>query len=83
TLADAPTLEVIAVQRLPAHDTIGPRGAGEIGVNIGAAAIANAVADALDAPVTALPVRAAQVLQWLEALEADGPGTTALPPARA
>ncbi len=83
TLADAPTLEVIAVQRLPAHDTIGPRGAGEIGVNIGAAAIANAVADALDAPVTALPVRAAQVLQWLDALEADGPGTTALPPARA
>jgi len=66
TLADTPALEVIAVENVPDGDTVGPRGAGEIGVNIATPAVANAIATALAMPVDRLPVRADDVLDFLE-----------------
>ena len=66
TLADAPSIEVIAVENLPDGDTIGPRGAGEIGVNIATPAVASAIARALGMPVRRLPVRPDDVLDHLE-----------------
>ncbi len=57
TLADAPTIELLAIDRLDDGDQIGPRGVGEIVLNAAAAAVANAVAEASGAPITRLPVR--------------------------
>jgi len=65
TLADAPAMEIIPIEDLPAGDRIGPRGAGEIGVNIGAPVVANAIAEAIGAPVLRLPVAPDAVLQAL------------------
>ena len=69
TLADAPRCEVVAVQDLPAGDRVGPRGAGEISVNIAVPAIANAVAEAIGLAATRLPIAPDTVLDHLEALE--------------
>ncbi len=66
TLLDAPQIEVIAIEDILDGDEIGPRGAGEIGVNIGAPAVANAIAEALQMPVRQLPVSAERVLDHLE-----------------
>lgn len=66
TLADAPVMEVIAIQNLPDGDPIGPRGAGEIGVNLATPAVANAIAIALDHPVARLPVQPEHVIAMLE-----------------
>lgn len=66
TLADAPAIEVIAVVNLPEGDRVGPRGAGEISVNIVVPAIANAVAEAIGLPVTHLPIAPDTVLDFLE-----------------
>ncbi len=66
TLADAPAMDVIAIENLPDGDPIGPRGAGEISVNFAVPAIANAIAVALRHPVTRLPVQPAQVIAILE-----------------
>lgn len=66
TVADAPTFEIIAIENLSAGDTIGPRGAGEIGVNIGATAVANAAAMALGRPIIRLPLRGDALLDLLE-----------------
>ncbi len=66
TLADAPAMEILPLEDLPEGDLIGPRGAGEIGVNIAAPAIANAIGAALDAPVRRLPVMPDHVLDVLE-----------------
>ena len=69
TLADAPEIEVIAIENLPAGDTVGPRGAGEIGVNIAAPAVANGVSAAIGMAVTRLPISADTVLDFLESRE--------------
>lgn len=69
TLADAPAMEVLAIEDLPEGDAIGPRGAGEIGVNIAVPAIANAMAAALGAPVRRLPLAPDEVLDILESGE--------------
>jgi nicotinate dehydrogenase large molybdopterin subunit len=66
TLADAPQLEVLAIENLLPGDASGPRGAGEISVNIAVPAIANAVSMALGRQVTALPLGPAQLLDLLE-----------------
>ncbi|WP_420992095.1 xanthine dehydrogenase family protein molybdopterin-binding subunit [Cupriavidus sp. 30B13] len=66
TLADAPAMDVIAIQNLPDGDPIGPRGAGEISVNFATPAVASAIAAALGHPVTRLPVQPAQVIALLE-----------------
>nr|WP_218628319.1 MULTISPECIES: molybdopterin cofactor-binding domain-containing protein [unclassified Variovorax] len=66
TLADMPQMEVMAIEDLPEGDVVGPRGAGEIGVNIAVPAIANAVGVALGMHVKALPVAADTVLDFLE-----------------
>nr|HMN84154.1 molybdopterin-dependent oxidoreductase [Burkholderiaceae bacterium] len=47
TMRDAPSIEVLAIESLPPGDPVGPRGAGEIGVNIGAAAVAVAIGRAV------------------------------------
>lgn len=67
TYADAPRMAVIAIQDLPENDPVGPRGAGEISVNIAVPAVANAIGVALRHPVTRLPVQPAQVIAMLEA----------------
>lgn len=69
TLADVPSIEVIAVEDLPAADKVGPRGAGEVSVSSALAAIANALADATGQGVSRLPVKPAQVLALLETME--------------
>jgi len=66
TLADAPVCEVIAVTNTWPGDTVGPRGAGEIGVNIGATAVANAISKVIGHPVRRLPVRPDDMLDLLE-----------------
>ncbi|KKW67167.1 aldehyde oxidase [Lampropedia cohaerens] len=66
TFADAPQMEVLAIENLPAGDPIGPRGAGEISVNVAVPAVANALAQALQRPVTRLPVFPADVIAMLE-----------------
>ena len=57
SLADAPLVEVLAIERLEEGDRIGPRGVGEIVLNAAVAAVANAVANATGAPVTRVPIR--------------------------
>jgi len=69
TLADAPDMEILPIEDLPEGDMIGPRGAGEIGVNIAAPAIANAIGAALGTPVRQLPVTPDHVLDVLEFAE--------------
>lgn len=66
TVADAPVFEIIAIENLSEGDRVGPRGAGEIGVNIGAAAVTNAAAMALGQPLTRLPLRGEALLDLLE-----------------
>lgn len=66
TLADAPAMEILAIEDLPEGDAVGPRGAGEIGVNIAVPAVANAIGAALGVPVRRLPVAPDDVLDILE-----------------
>ncbi|GAA5235514.1 molybdopterin-dependent oxidoreductase [Verticiella sediminum] len=66
TLADAPRIEVLALQNLFEGDPIGPRGAGEIGVNIAVPAVANALSRALGLPVNRLPLKAPDIVAMLE-----------------
>ncbi|MDB5775476.1 MAG: aldehyde oxidase [Herbaspirillum sp.] len=66
SLADAPRIEVIAIEDLVPGDKVGPRGAGEISVSTTLAAIANAVSDALGCDVARVPLLPADVLALLE-----------------
>lgn len=66
TLQDAPDYEVNAIQALLPGDPYGPRGAGEIGVNAAAPAVANAIATATGMAVNTIPVRPDDVLDFLE-----------------
>ncbi|THT98243.1 aldehyde oxidase [Lampropedia puyangensis] len=66
TFADAPEMDVLAIQNLPEADPIGPRGAGEISVNFATPVVANALARALRHPVTHLPVLPNDVIAMLE-----------------
>lgn len=66
TLADAPAMEILPIEALLEGDAIGPRGAGEIGVNIAVPAIANAIGVALGVPVRRLPVAPDDVMDILE-----------------
>lgn len=65
-LADAPQWELLAIEDLPPGDAVGPRGAGEIAVNIAVPAIANAVTAAIALPVDHLPITPDAILDWLE-----------------
>ena len=62
SLADAPIIEMLAIDRLDDGDGIGPRGVGEIVLNAAAAAVANAVAHAAGVVVRRLPIRPDDVL---------------------
>ncbi|MCS6764338.1 MAG: molybdopterin-dependent oxidoreductase [Candidatus Protistobacter heckmanni] len=75
TLADAPELEVCTVQNLMPGDTVGPRGAGEISMNIAVAVVANAAAEAIGMPVNMLPLTAERILDWLEQDEEEHDGS--------
>ncbi|RMX08685.1 aldehyde oxidase [Corticibacter populi] len=66
TFADAPEMELLAIENLPPGDPVGPRGAGEISVNFAVPAVANALSNALRRPVTHLPLQPAQVIALLE-----------------
>ena len=66
TLADAPAMQVLAIENLPKDDPIGPRGAGEISVNFALPAVANALAAALQRPITQLPMTPERVIALLE-----------------
>ncbi len=65
TIADVPDINVHPVTWLAPDDPVGIRGGGEIGLNAAAPAIANAIASALDAAPTHLPVRPEWVLDAL------------------
>ncbi|MGG7566013.1 xanthine dehydrogenase family protein molybdopterin-binding subunit [Rhodovulum sp. DZ06] len=67
TLADAPEIRVHPVDALAPDDPVGRRGVGEIALNAAAPAILNALADALGGAPAALPLRAAEALDLLEA----------------
>jgi CO/xanthine dehydrogenase Mo-binding subunit len=69
SLIDAPVIDLVAIEDIDASDDIGPRGIGEISLNVTVPAIANAVADALNAPVVRLPIRPADVLAVLRTKE--------------
>ena len=66
TMADAPRMQVLAIENLAADDPIGPRGAGEISVNFALPAVANALAIALQRPVTHIPMTPERVIAALE-----------------
>jgi len=66
TLADAPCAELHAIEDLMPGDTVGPRGAGEIAVNIAVPAVANAVSAAIGMPVERLPIDPDDLLDFLE-----------------
>ena len=66
TLLDAPRWDVTAIEDLPEGDPIGPRGAGEIGVNVAAPAVANAVSAAIGMPVDRLPIAPDDILDFLD-----------------
>jgi len=69
TIADAPEVVVQPMTWLAPDDPVGLRGAGEIGINAAAPAIANAVAAALGKAPPRLPVSPGWVLAVLEGLE--------------
>ena len=69
SLIDAPVVDLIAIEDIDASDDLGPRGIGEISLNVTVPAIANAVANALNAPVVRLPIRPADVLAALRPKE--------------
>jgi CO/xanthine dehydrogenase Mo-binding subunit len=69
TVADVPSIEVIAIEDLVPGDEVGPRGAGEVSVSSTLAAVANAVADAIGHDVSRLPLKPADVLAILDAKE--------------
>jgi CO/xanthine dehydrogenase Mo-binding subunit len=62
SLADAPPVDVLAIEHLDPGDAIGPRGVGEIIINAAVAAIANAVAQASGKTITRIPIRPADLL---------------------
>ena len=64
--ADGERLQVLAIENLAADDPIGPRGAGEISVNFALPAVANALAIALQRPVTHIPMTPERVIAALE-----------------
>jgi CO/xanthine dehydrogenase Mo-binding subunit len=66
TLADAPHAELQAIEDLMPDDPVGPRGAGEIAVNIAVPAVANAVSAAIGLPVDRLPISPDDLLEFLE-----------------
>jgi aerobic carbon-monoxide dehydrogenase large subunit len=74
TSCEAPDIEVIITEDAPSrHNLLGVKGCGEGGTTGVGAALANAVADALDAPpeaFTALPIRPETVRSWIQRLSA-------------
>ena len=69
TIADIPDIGVHPLIWLSPDDPVGHRGAGEIGINAAAPAIANAVAAALNRAPPELPVRPQWILETLAAEE--------------
>jgi CO/xanthine dehydrogenase Mo-binding subunit len=65
TIADAPMIEVLAIEDLEMDDDLGPRGIGEISINVAVPAIANAIANALGCAVRKIPVRPSDVMSAL------------------
>jgi xanthine dehydrogenase YagR molybdenum-binding subunit len=74
TVADVPEIEnlLIDIPDTKANST-GAKGAGEPGIIPTAAAIANAVANALDVRITELPITPARVLEALDDVSHDSP----------
>ena len=74
---EVPDIEAIITEDAPSrHNPLGVKGAGEGGTTGAGAAIANAIADALDAPpdaFTSLPIRPAIIRRWLR--QATGQGS--------
>lgn len=75
TSCEAPDIEVIITEDAPSrHNPLGVKGCGEGGTTGVGAALANAVADALDAPpqaFTELPIRPETVRVWIQRLSAQ------------
>ncbi len=60
-----PDIETILIQNPSPHGPFGARGIGEPPITAGAAAIANAVRDAVGARITELPIRSESVWRAL------------------
>ena len=75
TSCEVPDIEVIITEDAPSrHNPLGVKGCGEGGTTGVGAALANAVADALDAPpeaFTALPIRPEMARVWIRRLSAQ------------
>ena len=75
TSCEAPDVEVIITEDAPSrHNPLGVKGCGEGGTTGVGAALANAVADALDAPpeaFTELPIRPETARAWMQRLSAQ------------
>jgi len=66
TSFDTPDIKIDVVELHDPEAPLGAKGAGEPPINITPAAIANAVADAIGAPVTQLPISPERVLEALQ-----------------
>jgi CO/xanthine dehydrogenase Mo-binding subunit len=66
TVLDSPQIIADVVELSGEEAPLGAKGIGEPPINIAPSAIANAVADAIDAPVMQLPITPERVLEALE-----------------
>ena len=69
TVKDVPKITVDFVELEDAAGPLGAKGLGEPPMNVAPAAIANAVADAIGAPITQLPIKPERVLEILQQKE--------------
>jgi CO/xanthine dehydrogenase Mo-binding subunit len=65
TAADMPEIETIIVETDDPEGPFGAKGVGEMGTNAVAAAVANAVYDAIGVRITSLPITGEKVLRAL------------------
>jgi CO/xanthine dehydrogenase Mo-binding subunit len=65
TAADMPQIETIIVETDDPEGPFGAKGVGEMGANAIAAAVANAVFDAVGVRITSLPITGEKVLRAL------------------
>jgi hypothetical protein len=79
TALDAPNIECILVEESAADGPYGVRGTGEVPIVPGAAAIANAVYDAIGARVTRLPILGNRVLGAIATNGSNGKARAAAP----
>jgi CO/xanthine dehydrogenase Mo-binding subunit len=66
TAADVPDIETIITETIEPENPLGSKGAGEIGLNCAAPAVANAIADAIGVRMKDLPMTPVKIVNALE-----------------